>query len=264
MMKETHSELDKYLEEFCHDTTTKHDNGGLKVRRSFVAPYEEALLSKWRFWAFNCEKNGNYFTKRDLQYFVDKYVETLFARTTHPLYTEEPYCVKSGTIVGGKELVQPFWFYEALSGMYYHDVRILFYMASELANHGLKLQSIEKAINNLCFQVDPGEPKFDFTKPQKLQYMPIYQQKELFLKYRELTKQIIASPTPETVSMLRKKEHAKLTRRKHKLQRFAQKYCPFPTLAEGIEKAYQRRKKEKEYIERYKQKFLEKEQEKNL
>ena len=141
MIKETHSELDKYLEEFCHDTTTKHDNGGLKVRRSFVAPYEEALLSKWRFWAFNCEKNGNYFTKRDLQYFVDKYVETLFARTTHPLYTEEPYWVKN-------QLVHPFWFYKALSGMYYHDARILFYMASELANHGLNLRSIEKAINN--------------------------------------------------------------------------------------------------------------------
>lgn len=255
--------LDLFFEKFCDVTTpiyitSNYFHGAYPI---CVKPHEETVFYAWNFLIAN---HPNIFNKQDLEMFTQKYTETLFARTTHKILPFEPYYTKSNTIKGAKFLVKPPYEYIPLDGIYHFDAKILCKMSIDSKLLGLKTDSIYKAITQLSFQKDPGQARHDFTKAEKLYYMPIAAQKELFLQYRELTKQIIASPTPETVSMLRKKEHAKLTRRKHKLQRFAQKYCPFSTLAEGIEKAYQRRKKEKEYMERYKQKSLEKEQEKNL
>lgn len=211
--------LDLYMQKFCDETTLYYiSTSSLYLQSSFVKPHEDTLLLAWKFMTKNCETEKNIFTKQDLQLFTEKYTQTLFARTTHKVLPFEPYYVNSKIIIGAQELIKPSYEYTPLEGMYHFDAKILCKMAIDLKLMGLQTNSINKAITELGFQKDPGQPRRECAKNQKLYYMPTRAQKELFFKYKDLTNQIISCSNLETIKKFQRKSNLKYSKLKLKFK----------------------------------------------
>lgn len=233
--------LDLYMQKFCDETTLCHTTtmGFYGLNSSFVKPHENTLLLAWKYITKNSENGKKVFSKQDLQTFVEKYIQTLFARTTHKILPFEPYYAKSYTIPGAQMLVKPSHEYTPLEGMYHFDAKILCIMALDLKLRGLETTSINKVITELGFQEDPGEPHRDFTKNQKLYYMPAIAQEELFSKYKELTIQIINCKNLDSLKKFKQKSNLRYSKLKLK----------FKLVKESIRKEFQ---STKEIIEDFK------------
>lgn len=139
-----------YLENYCHLTTPCRVMG---VDRTYAKTYGDEMYMMFDFLAIN----PGIFQDKDIQIFCDLFVDTLFARTTHPKILNPETQTDLSPV------------YEKMNGMYYFDAQILYYMSKTLAMRGLDTSKVKTAFQKLPFQEDLGQT-----------YIPIYKQMDIF------------------------------------------------------------------------------------
>lgn len=117
-------------------------------------------------------QNPEMFNKQDVQNFTNKFVETCFLRKQKNSALPSPY----------KKDISPY-FYDRMEGLYYFEEEALYEMAKGLAERGLPLDNIKRALS-LEFDEDLGQEG----------YIPLEKQANLFYAFKEMATCVIENP----------------------------------------------------------------------